>query len=163
MNIEEDFTQIYKTHASKVHRLCLGYASGKNELAKEWLQKTFIKVWKHRNSFQGKSSIDTWLYRIAVNTCLSDLRKPKKNILINDNILSNNIIEENHDDKEEKIRKMYNCIDQLTGQNKALILLELENIPQATIANTVGLAHGALRTRLSRIRKTLLKCITNGE
>ena len=58
---------------------------------------------------------------------------------------------------------MYSCIDQLTEQNKALILLELEDLPQATIAETVGLAHGTLRTRLSRIRKSLLKCITNGK
>ena len=58
---------------------------------------------------------------------------------------------------------MFRCIDQLTEQNKTLILLELEDIPQATIAKTVGLAHGTLRTRLSRIRKSLLKCITNGK
>ena len=78
MNTEQDFTNIYNLYASKVHRLCLGYASGNNELAKEWLQETFIKVWKHRNSFKGKSSIDTWIYRIAVNVCLGDLRKSRK-------------------------------------------------------------------------------------
>ncbi|MEM6878275.1 MAG: sigma factor-like helix-turn-helix DNA-binding protein [Bacteroidota bacterium] len=65
--------------------------------------------------------------------------------------------------QDEKLKKMYRCINQLTEQNKALILLELEEIPQATIAETVGLAHGAVRTRLSRIRKALLKCMTNGK
>ena len=63
----------------------------------------------------------------------------------------------------KSFQKMYHCIDQLNEQNRALILLELENIPQATIADTVGLAHGTLRTRLSRIRKSLLKCIKNGK
>ena len=155
MITEQEFTNIYNLHASKVHRLCLGYASGNNELAKEWHQETFIKVWKHRNSFKGKSSIDTWIYRIAVNVCLDDLRKSRKSITINEDLLSNS----SYDD----IKKMYHCIDQLNEQNKALILLELENIPQATIADTVGLAHGTLRTRLSRIRKSLLKCITNGK
>ena len=67
------------------------------------------------------------------------------------------------DDKtyDRNIVKMYHCIDKLSEQNKTLIMLELEEIPQATIAETTGMAHGALRTRLSRIRKTLLKCITN--
>ncbi|MBF8151626.1 RNA polymerase subunit sigma, partial [Winogradskyella sp. F6397] len=55
MITEQEFTNIYNLHASKIHRLCLGYASGNNELAKEWLQETFIKVWKHRNSFKEKS------------------------------------------------------------------------------------------------------------
>ena len=54
MMTEKEFTNIYNLHASRVHRLCLGYASGNNELAKEWHQETFIKVWKHRNSFKEK-------------------------------------------------------------------------------------------------------------
>ena len=163
MNTEQDFTNIYNSYAPKVHRLCLGYASGNKELANEWLQETFIKVWKHRNSFKGKSSIDTWIYRIAVNVCLGDLRKSKKSIPINEEVLSNSKTEDYSYNDEKNIKKMYHCIDQLNEQNRALILLELESIPQATIADTVGLAHGTLRTRLSRIRKSLLKCIKNGK
>ena len=163
MITEQEFTNIYNSFASKVHRLCLGYASGNNELANEWLQVTFIKVWNHRNSFKANSSIDTWIYRIAVNVCLGDLLKCRKNTIINENLSSNNNNDDNNDINEKNIKKMYHCIDQLNDQNRALILLELENIPQATIANTVGLAHGTLRTRLSRIRKTLLKCIKNAK
>ncbi|MGS2727538.1 RNA polymerase sigma factor [Psychroserpens sp. BH13MA-6] len=163
MMTEQEFTNIYNSYASKVHRLCLGYASGNIELANEWLQETFIKVWTHRNSFKGKSSIDTWIYRIAVNICLGDLRKSKKSVTLNEDLVSNSSNDENKHDDEKNIKKMYYCIDQLNAQNRALILLELENIPQVTIADTVGLAHGTLRTRLSRIRKSLLKCITNGK
>ncbi len=162
MNLEKDFTKIYHTHAPKVYRLCLGYASGNDELAKEWLQETFIKVWNYRKSFKEKSSIGTWIYRIAVNVCLSDLRKSKKHYQINESILSS-ITTDDENKYDNKIKKMYHCIDQLTEQNKALIILELEEVPQAIIAETVGIAHGAVRTRLSRIRKVLLKCITNGK
>lgn len=163
MKTEQDFTNIYNTYASKVHRLCLGYSSGDNELANEWLQETFIKVWKHRNSFKGNSSIDTWIYRIAVNVCLGDLRKAKKTIPINEEVMSNSNTSDYTNINEKNIKKMYRCIDQLNEQNRVLIFLELENTPQATIADTVGLAHGTLRTRLSRIRKSLLKCIKNGK
>ncbi len=161
MITEQQFNSIYNQHAPIVHRLCLGYATGNNELAKEWLQETFIKVWNHRNSFKGKSSIDTWIYRIAVNVCLGDLRKTKNSMTINENILSNTPNDDNNSDTEKNLKKMYHCIDKLNERNKALILLELEDLPQATIAETIGLAHGTLRTRLSRIRKSLLKCITN--
>lgn len=163
MITEQEFNNIYNLHASKVHRLCLGYASGNTETAKEWHQQTFIKVWKHRHSFKGKSAIDTWIYRIAVNVCLGDLRNAKKNVTLNDAVLSNNDCNTENENDEKNIKKMYHCINQLNEQNRALILLELENIPQATIADTVGLAHGTLRTRLSRIRKSLLKCIKNGK
>ena len=161
MKIEKEFSQIYNTYAPKVFRLCLGYASGNEELAKEWQQETFIKVWNHRNSFQGKSSVSTWIYRIAVNICLGDLRKSSKHTQINGNLPETDWTDAENENKEVQIKKMYQCIDQLTQNNKTIILLELEDTPQATIAETLGIAHGALRTRLSRIRQSLLKCITN--
>ncbi len=161
MKIEKEFNHIYNTYAPKVFRLCLGYASGNEELAKEWQQQTFVKVWNHRKSFQEKSSVSTWIYRIAVNTCLGDLRKSSKHTQINENILETDWTDAESENLEVKIKKMYQCINQLTQNNKAIILLELEDTPQATIAETLGIAHGALRTRLSRIRQSLLKCITN--
>lgn len=163
MDTEGEFTEVYNAYASKVYRLCLGYASGDEDLATEWQQQTFIKVWKYRKSFEGKSAISTWIYRIAVNICLGDLRKSKKHVPINEAVLASNAPGDESKIQDAKIEKMYQCIDQLSRNNKALILLELEEIPQATIAETLGMAHGAVRTRLSRIRKTLLKCITNGK
>lgn len=157
----QEFTSVYNTIGPKVFRLCLGYASGNVELAKEWHQETFIKVWNHRKSFKGDSSIDTWIYRIAVNVCLGDLRQIKRSQPITEEVLHHRGTDDYSVNDEKNIQKMYHCIDQLNGQNRALILLELEDIPQATIADTVGLAYGTLRTRLSRIRKSLLKCITN--
>lgn len=161
MNIENEFNQIYNTHAPKVFRLCLGYASGDETLAKEWQQETFIKVWNHRDSFQENSSISTWIYRISVNTCLSDLRKSKKFVSINERVIETNLNDDENEKRESQIKKMYKCIDKLTRNNRAIILLELEDVPQATIAEMQGIANGALRTRLSRIRNSLLKCITN--
>ena len=156
-----DFNQIYNTYAQKVFRLCLGYASGDVDLAKEWQQETFIKIWQHQDTFNAKSSISTWIYRIAVNICLSDLRKPKK--LVHDSDLSQTEDEsvDNTNEKDLQIQSMYRCIDKLTPMNKAIILLELEGVPQAIIAEIQGIGHGALRTRLNRIRTSLLKCITN--
>ncbi len=160
MNSEKDFTEVYHTHAPKVFRLCMGYASGDEDLAKEWLQETFIKVWKHRKTFRKEANAGTWIYRIAVNVCLSDLRKTQNSQSIQEHMMASEIADSEEINQEDNIHKLYGCIDQLTAQNKALILLELEEVPQATIAETVGLAHGAVRTRLSRIRNALLKCMT---
>ncbi len=163
MNLEKRFTEIYNAHASKVFRLCMGYASGNEDLAKEWQQETFIKVWQHRKSFKGKSSIGTWIYRIAINICLADLRKTKPHTQVNDKLVVSDATEMGHTQKEEQLEQMYRCIDQLTQNNKTIILMELEEIPQTEIAETVGLTYGTLRTRLNRIRQSLLKCITNGK
>lgn len=163
MNLEKQFTEIYNTHACKIFRLCLGYASGNEDLAREWQQETFIKVWQYRKSFKEKSSVSTWIYRIAVNICLSDLRKTKQHIQISDKLVVSTNTESEYTKKEEQLTQMYRCISQLTQNNRAIILMELEEIPQLEIAETMGLKHGTLRTRLNRIRESLLKCITNGK
>lgn len=162
MQTEKDFNKLYHAYVPKVHRLCLGYASGQEDLAKEWVQETFIKVWKHRKSFKGNSAIGTWIYRIAVNVCLNDLRKYKKRVPLQQVQAFAPIANEEEPPSPPDIAKLYACIEQLTEPNKALILLSLEEVPQQTIAATMNLEHGAVRTRLSRIRKALLKCITHG-
>jgi RNA polymerase sigma-70 factor (ECF subfamily) len=89
------------------------------------------------------------------------LRKPKKHVPINEAILENDVTDGNSEQRDTQIKKMYQCIHKLTPNNKAIILLELEDVPQSEIAEMQGIAYGALRTRLSRIRNSLLKCITN--
>ena len=161
MDIQEQFNEIYNAHASKVYRLCLGYASGDEQQAKEWQQESFVKVWKYRKSFKGDSSVSTWIFRIAVNVCLSDLRKSRRREHRVDDLVAAEAYVQEDVEHATQIEKMYQCINHLSENNKFLILMELEEIPQSTIAETMGVKHGAIRTRLSRVRKALLKCIKN--
>ena len=82
MNNEEQYQKIYKDNYTKVMRLCLGYVHGNEDLAKDLTQEVFLKAWQHLNNFQGNSKIETWIYRITVNTCLQELRKKKPLVYI---------------------------------------------------------------------------------
>ncbi len=165
--IEQDFDAIYKEHSPKVYRLCMGYAQGDTNQAHEWMQETFIKLWIHRKQFQGNSQVSTYIYRIALNTCLGSLRKPKKELInVLPDVVDDDSLDDNHElNAHEKtdIQQLHVCIEKLSIQNKALIVMQLEQIPQETIAATAGLKHGALRTRLNRIRQSLLKCLNHGK
>jgi len=161
---EPEFTALYNQLYPKVYRLCLGYVTGDESTAQELCQQTFIKVWNHRNSFKGDSEISTWIYRIAVNCCLGHLKKKRPLRLAIDPKLVDDSLEESAAEENSKdIQQLYRCIDQLKPLNKTVILLELEQIPQEKIAITLGYSHGSIRTRLSRIRESLLKCITHGK
>ena len=56
---------------------------------------------------------------------------------------------------------MYRCIDKLSAENKSIILLELEGLPQKEIAEITGINHAAIRTRIHRIKDQLSKCVKN--
>lgn len=159
---ELDFKKIYEDNYSKIMRLCMGYVGGDSDMAKDITQEVLIKVWDNLSSFREESQLSTWIYRIAINTCLMNLRK-KKPLELEEKALSNAEAESSGDqfEKEKKFKKMYTCIHKLGATNKAIILMELEGLPQKEIAEVMGLNHEATRTRIHRIKNQLSKCVTH--
>ena len=158
------FQKIYKEHYPKVIRLCLGYCHGDEMTAKDLTQDVFIKVWEHIDDFRNESSLSTWIYRITVNTCLLNIRQAKKRRASNK--LPSNLedeLEEAHTTKQSQLEQLYDCISKLNMENKAIILLELEGLPQKEIASITGLSHEAIRVRIHRIKIQLIKCVKHGK
>ena len=115
MDIEKNFNDIYDSHSQKIYRLCLGYSAGDENLAKDWHQETFIKVWKQLPKLRNEASIGTWIFRIASNTCLRQIQKANKMpkselpLEIEDEISETNV--------EKNIQFLYQYILELTNLN----------------------------------------------
>jgi RNA polymerase sigma factor (sigma-70 family) len=159
----DNFDTIYRMHYDKVFRLCKGYFNGNTEIASDATQEVFIKVLENLDSFRNDANIGTWIYRIASNTCLMYLRKQstKKEFKINE--LADLALESNNADIEEKLKMMYDCINQLEPTNKLVIMMVLEDLPYQEIANIVGISEENLRVRIHRIKTNLTKCVQNGK
>ncbi|MDO8548697.1 MAG: RNA polymerase sigma factor [Ignavibacteria bacterium] len=71
------FEKLYRMNVSRVYAICLRISSDKTR-AEELTQDVFVKVWEKLNSFRGDSLFSTWLYKIAVNTSLIELRRRKR-------------------------------------------------------------------------------------
>ena len=147
-----NFETIYKTYWQKVFRVCMGYAND-TAAAKDLAQETFIKVWKQLPKFRNESSIGTWIFRIASNTCLRQIQKDKKMpkselpLEIKDEILETNI--------EKDIQLLYQYISELQEVERIIISLELEDMNQKEIAEIVGLSEGNVRVKIHRIKEKL--------
>ncbi len=143
-------------------RLCLGYVNGNKVQAQDLAQDVFIKVWDNLKNFRKESSISTWIYRITVNTCLIYLRTNKKRKTTNNLPPDLKIhIDNDVENRESKFKQLYNCINKLNDDNKAIILLELEGLPQKEIAEIIGINYETLRVRICRIKDKLTKCVSN--
>lgn len=71
------FGRLVESHARPVFRVCFRIA-GREALAEEAVQETFIKAWRKLPGFDGRSAFATWLHRIAVNAALEQLRREKR-------------------------------------------------------------------------------------
>lgn len=155
---EQQFQEIYQQNYRKVIGLCLGYVNGDEDMARDLAQEVFIKVWQNLKTFRNEASISTWIYRIAVNTCLQQLRG-KKFLPLTIDIVDE--VNEEQFSNEKRYHNMYACINRLSGVNKSIILLELQDMPQKEISNIIGISYEALRIRLHRIKNQLSKCVKN--
>ena len=145
------FEEIHKTYWPKVYRQCMGYMND-SDIAKDIAQETFIKVWQHLPKFRNESSIGTWIFRIAVNNCLGQIRKDKK---MPKSELPNEILEETAINNEPQVAFLYQCISELPEIERIIISLELEDLKQKEIAAIVGLSESNVRVKIHRIKEKL--------
>ena len=131
------------------------------EDAEDVTQEIFIKVFKSLYSFKEESELSTWLYRIAYNTTLSEIRKRKIVFASFDNDFSN-LKEEEIDDNtedtttEERILHLEQALKTLPPEDAFLItMFYLENQSIEEIGKISNLSQANVKVRLHRIRKKL--------
>jgi RNA polymerase sigma factor (sigma-70 family) len=153
MNQQQEFTKLYNEYGEGIKKLCLGY-TGDAALAQDLLQETFIAVWNNMQKFRGDAKWSTWIYRIAVNTCLTHLRK-KKDTLMDIENTSFSMLQEEVNTKEQEVQLLYKSISQLQETDRLIITLVLEDKPYEEIASITGITEINLRVKIHRIKKQL--------
>src|SRR6476620_7355369 len=141
---EARFKEIFQKNSKKIFHLCYGY-TGDDDTANDLMQETFMKVWQNLDKFRNQALISTWIYRIAVNSCLSYLRVEKRQPK---DELTDNIIEtkgEEISDKNEQVASLYKCIAQLEENERIIITMVLDEVPYTEIATISGISEGNLR------------------
>jgi RNA polymerase sigma factor (sigma-70 family) len=156
------FNELFDKHYAKVFRLCKGYFNGSEALASDSAQEVFIKIWESLDSFRGKSNVSSWIYRISVNTCLLNLRKQSTKKEKATTVFPPIAAEQYSFEEEDRLQKMYACIQKLEEKDKMTTLMMLEGISYQEISEVVGITQEALRVRIHRIKKNLTQCVQHG-
>ena len=154
----KDFLEQVYRHQSIIHKICLAYS--KNRSDREDLQQEIIlQLWKSLPSFQGKSAFSTWMYRVALNTAINQVRQP--GLLLDTSIapeLPYNPSDSYH--LSEEIQILYQAISCLGKIEKAVILLWLEENSYEEIAEAIGISVKNVSVKLVRTRAKLAEIIT---
>lgn len=159
---EQVFEEIFQANSKKIYHLCFGY-TGDEDAANDLLQETFLKVWQNLDKFRNQAMISTWIYRIAVNTCLTYLKKEKRQAKdeLTPNIIENK--EEEVSEKQEQIQTLYKCIAQLDENERIIITMVMDEIPYPEIAEISGISEGNLRVKIHRIKHKLTELYNQHE
>jgi RNA polymerase sigma-70 factor (ECF subfamily) len=128
--------------------------------ADDLFQEVLINLWKGYSSFEGRSEVATWVWRVSLNTCITADRKAKSRHKA-ELAMKQNLYEDDDTDSKQ-IRKLYARIRQLKPFDRAIVLLWLENLSYDEIAAIVGISVKNVSVRLVRIREQL-KNMSNEE
>lgn len=156
---EKEFVRIIKQHEGVIFKITTMYTDNRDD-QKDLYQDVVFQLWKSFDSFRAESKISTWMYRIALNTALTRLKKSKRmkySVSIDKVVLQET---ENYDpDFEDRLRLLYAHIKQLNVVEKGLMLLLLEGKKYEEIAEITGLSSSNVGTKISRIKQKLAKQI----
>ena len=78
--LDTKFTQMVKEHKDTIYTVCFMFSKDSDEVS-DLFQEVLINLWKGYESFQNRSGIDTWIWKVSFNTCISYERNKKRTSL----------------------------------------------------------------------------------
>ena len=151
-NKETDFSRIVREHKSTIYTVCYMFSKDKQEVD-DLFQEVLVKLWQGYDSFQGKSDLRTWIYRVSLNTCISIDRKKKRRKT--QPLLEGVDLFDKNDADNRQTDLLHERIGRLQPFDRAIVLLWLENMSYDEIAQIVGISVKNVSVKLYRIKEQL--------
>lgn len=159
--MEKDFLKDVNEHQGIILKVCSLYCDDRQD-NEDLFQEILLQLWKSYASFKGESKISTWMYRVALNTAITRLRK-KKRRPDNERMASENFNVAERDNDRLDIQfgaELQQAIDTLNRFDRALMMLYLDEKSYSEMAEIMGMTETNIGVKINRI-KTKLKTILN--
>ncbi|MEA5006496.1 MAG: sigma-70 family RNA polymerase sigma factor [Rikenellaceae bacterium] len=155
---EKEFVELIESNKGIIYKVCLLY-SDDSESHHDLFQEVVVNLWRAYPRFRGECKVQTWIYRISLNTCVSFLRKSKSKLSTLP--ISPNIEALAEESDFARVKELYKMIDSLNKIDKALVLLYLEDKSHDEISQIVGISRSNVAVRLFRIKERLKNMSNN--
>ena len=155
MNNEQAFTNLVRRQRSTIYTVCYMFSGDQDEV-NDLFQEVLIRLWQGWETFRGDSDERTWVYRVALNTCIS-IDRSKKAKRHHQQLLDGVDLFDTSDVKNHQTELLHQRIMKLQPFDRAIVLLWLEDLSYDEIGAIVGITAKNVSVRLVRIREQLKK------
>ncbi|SDD56278.1 RNA polymerase sigma factor [Niabella drilacis] len=152
---EAFFLASIQQHAGILHKVARMYMD-QPEDREDLHQEMIIQLWKSYPGFKGDSRFSTWMYRVAINTAITFLRKEqtyKKQVTYTG--IPDAADEGPPSHKETQLNAFYKAAQELNPVEKAVIFYFMEGLSHKEIGQQLGISEGNARVRLNRTKEKL--------
>ena len=152
--LEKEYLEMIAAQQRTVFKVCYIYAKDQDDL-NDLFQEVVLNLWKSFPRYRGDSKLSTWVYRIAMNTCITFLRRSNsrpQTIPMTAQVASTLEADEK---TAEQLKELYRLINQLGKLERALILLWLEERSYQEMADILGISKANVAVKLNRTKEKL--------
>jgi RNA polymerase sigma-70 factor (ECF subfamily) len=167
---DEQYSHAVAVYGPALVRLARAYEADP-DARQDLLQEIHLALWRSFASFDNRCSLRTWVYRVAHNAAASHVlrsRRAKSQTLLSLDEIEEQIApastNESYDSLEQAqiLDRLYALIQRLNPLDRQVILLYLEGVDAASIAEVTGISSGYVATKIHRIKTVLVQHFRNG-
>jgi RNA polymerase sigma factor (sigma-70 family) len=158
--MEKEFIDLINSNRALIFKVCNLYCDD-SETRKDLFQEVVLQLWRSFPGFRKESATSTWVYRVALNTAISNFRKeskkPVRQVLDVTAFEIPDMADTAND--QENMTMLNRAIKKLTEIEKAIILLYLDEKSYEEISDIIGISISNVGVRLNRIKNKLSEII----
>lgn len=158
-NRELEFEKIVKEHKSTIYTVCYMFSKDSDEV-NDLFQDVLVNLWKGFEGFKAESKVETWIWKVSLNTCITAERKKKKERERVPLEMAGDLFNDADDDTKQ-IQQLYARINKLDLMERAIVLLWLDNLTYEEIAAIIGISVKNVSVKLMRIKQKLIQMSAN--
>lgn len=152
---EEEYLAMIHRYSGIITKICYYYATDADDF-NDLRQDVLANIWQSRNSFRHEASESTWIYRLSLNTCITNFRKRKRN----PSTVPIELIAEPEAEKSDALARhneLHALISRLNLREKSLILMWLDEMSYERISAITGMPRNTVAVQLHRAKEKLKK------
>lgn len=162
-DLQAQFLEVIREHSGIIHKVCRLYAQPGAD-SQDLYQDILLQLWRALPRYKGEAKLTTWMYRIALNTAISGLRRTQRDVTTTDlDLQAAPVLTYDPPglEQEEQLHRLYEAIGQLSEVERALVMLYLDERSYEEMEEVLGLSQGNLRVKMTRIKEKLRQLTKN--
>lgn len=148
---EQLFLDVVHANRNIIYKVCYIYAP--KGMIEDYYQEVLCNLWQSFDTFEGRSKYSTWIYRVALYTCISYIRRKQPATIS----LSFDISTDGDSTLREQLEELHSTINRLGHIDRALIILWLDGYSYEEMAEITGLTESNVAVKLMRAKDKIRK------
>lgn len=167
MDRETLFRNAIDANKDRLYRLCCSLLADE-DARQDAYQEVLLNIWQGLGRFRGQSQLSTWVYRVAVNTCLMFRRtehRRQRRFASSDEEQIGEIPDPPARSaiQDSQLRQLYAGITRLPDMDRVVISLYLEDVSTREMAEILGITEANARVKLHRVKKNLKQLVERSD